>query len=128
MTKSRDPLTMEPLVCKNIVRLKFCCPTLDTKKISQISDYDNKPKTLILYFVSKRNPITDTLFQSPLSSPLVSMTLLENPILPVQQHISIKAIIYGIPVPLPTAQCQPPTLPSCFCPGVAFCHQTRWSF
>ena len=65
MTKSRDPLTMEPLVCKNIVQLKFCCHTLDTQNLSHISDYDNKPKTLILYFVSKRIPITDTLFQTP---------------------------------------------------------------
>ena len=38
MTKSRDPLTMEPLVCKNIVQLKFCCHTLDTPRdISPIS-------------------------------------------------------------------------------------------
>ena len=108
MTKSRDPLTMEPLVCKNIVQLKFCCHTLDTQNLSHISDYDNKPKTLILYFVSKRIPITDILFQTP----LVSVTLLENPTLPVQQHISIKAIIYGSPVSLPFAQCPPPTLPS----------------
>ena len=109
MTKSRDPLTMAPLVCKNIVQLKFCCHTLDTQNLSHISDYDNKPKTLILYFVSKRITITDILFQTP----LVSVTLLENPTLPVQQHISIKAILYRVPVPLPFAQCPPPTLPSC---------------
>ena len=106
MTKSRDPLTMEPLVCKNIVQLKFCCHTLDTQNLSHISDYDNKPKTLILYFVSKRIPITDILFQTP----LVSVTLLENPTLSVQQHISIKAILCRVPVPLPFAQC-PPTHP-----------------
>ena len=99
MTKSRDPLTIEPLVCKKIVQLKFCYHTLDTQNLSHISDYDNKPKTLILYFVSRRIPITDTLFHTP----LVSMTLLKNPTLPVQQHISIKAIIYGSPVPLPFA-------------------------
>ena len=109
MTKSRDPLTMDPLLCKNIVQLKFCCRTLDTQNLSHISDYDNKPKTLILYFVSKRITITDILFQTP----LVSVTLLENPTLPVQQHISIKAILYRVPVPLPFAQCPPPTLPSC---------------
>ena len=124
MTKSRAPLTMEPLVCKNIVQLKFCCRTLDTQNLSHISDYDNKPKTLILYFVSKRIPITDTLFQTP----LVSMMLLENPTLPVQQHISIKAIIYGAPVPLPFPQCPHPPSPVVYFPGVAFCHQTQWSF
>lgn len=97
---------MERLVCKNIVQLKFCYHTLDTQNLSHISDYDNKPKTLILYFVSIKIPITDTLFLTP----LVSMTLLKNPTLPVQQYISIKAIIYGIPVPLPFAQC-PPTHP-----------------
>ena len=110
MTKSRDPLTMEPLVCKNIVQLKFCCRTLDTQNLSHISDYDNKPNTLILYFVSKRIPITATLFQTP----LISMMLLENPTLPVQQDISIKAIIYGSPVPLPFAQCPPSHPPQLF--------------
>ena len=124
MTKSRDPLTMDPLVCKNIVQLKFCCCTLDTQNLSHISDYDNKPKTLILYFVSKRIPITDTLFHTP----LVSMMLLENPTLPVQQHISINAIIYGVPVPLPFPQYSHPPSPVVYCPGVAFCHQTQWSF
>ena len=124
MTKSRDPLTMEPLVCKNIVQLKFCYHTPYTQNLSHISDYDNKPKTLILYFVSKRIPITDTLFQTP----LVSMTLLKNPTLPVQQHISIKAIIYGSPVPLPFAQCPPPTLPSYLLSRCGICHQTQWSF
>ena len=108
MTKSRDPLTMGPLVRKNIVQLKFCCHSPDTKNLSHISDYDNKPKTLILYFVSRRIPITDTLFQTP----LVSMTLLENPTVPVQQHISMKSIIYGTlcHYPFPNAPTHPPQL------------------
>ena len=124
MTKSRDPLTMDPLVCKNIVQLKFCCRTLDTQNLSHISDYDNKPKTLILYFVSKRIPITDILFQIP----LVSMTLFENPTLPVQQHISIKAILYGSLCHYPLPNTPHPPSPVVYCPGVAFCHQTQWSF
>ena len=122
MTKSRDPLTMDPLVCKNIVQLKFCCHTLDTPNLSHISDYDNKPKTLILYFVSKR--ISIILFQTP----LVSVKLLENPTLPVQQHISIKAILYGslCHYPLPNAPHPPSAV--VYCPGVAFCPQIQWSF
>jgi len=86
------------------VQLKFDCHTLDTKNLSHISDYDNKPTTLILYFVSKRIPITDT------QSIWLPMTVLQNPTLPVQQHISIKAIIYGVPVPLPNAPTHPPQL------------------
>ena len=113
MTKSRDPLTMEPLLCKNIVQLKFCYHTLDTQNLSHIPDYDNKPKTLILYFVSKRITITDILFQTP----LVSVTLLENPTLPVQQHISIKAILIGSLCHYPLPNAPHPPSPVVYCPG-----------